>query len=385
MLFWHGYGVQEAELKVLITGGAGFIGTHLYRRLLGLGHDLRVLDNLTPQVHGEKADPGKTVSPDVEFMYGDVRDRKALGRALEGVECVFHLAAQTGVGQSMYQIKDYSDCNIGGTAMLLDLLANGRRNVQRVVVASSRAVYGEGKYSCPECGIVYPPPRSAEQMEKKDWEVRCPKCSLTAKPLPTDEDKPLRPGSVYAISKRDQEEMAICVGQSYGIPTTALRFFNIYGSGQSLTNPYTGIITIFASRIKQGNPPLIYEDGLETRDFVHVSDVVSACILAMESENADYQVVNVGSGTALSVLDMARIMIQELDADMEPEVISKYRVGDIRHCHADLTMASRVLGYEPAISFEEGIREFLLWARNSESVDMLATATAELEQRGLFR
>jgi dTDP-L-rhamnose 4-epimerase len=222
-------------------------------------------------------------------------------------------------------------------------------------------------------------------MDRGEWEVRCPNCSRELQAVATDEDKPLRPGSVYAISKRDQEELSICIGEAYGIPTTAFRFFNVYGSGQSLTNPYTGIITIFASKIKNGEPPLIYEDGLESRDFVHVDDIVQALTLAINCEKAYYKVVNVGSGEALTVLDMARIMIREMGRDFEPQVIGKYRVGDIRHCHADLTRARELLGYEPRVSFQEGIREFFGWAKDRRSDDRLAAATAELEQRKLFR
>ncbi len=366
--------------NILVTGGAGFIGTHLCRRLIELGHRVRVFDNFTPQVHGDSS----SVPEGVEFVRGDVRDAEALIGVLEGIEVVYHLAAQTGVGQSMYQINEYVSCNVGGTAQLLELIASGNTGVRRVVVASSRAVYGEGKYTCPTCGVVYPAPRSVAQMDAARWEIFCPTCEAELAPLATDEDKPLRPGSVYAITKRDQEELCLCTGQAYGVPTTALRFFNVYGSGQSLTNPYTGIITIFASKIRNGEAPLIYEDGLESRDFVHVSDVVNACVLCMNG-GADYEVVNVGSGEALSVLEMARTMVREMGQSFEPEVIGKFRVGDIRHCHADLSRAKRLLGYEPQVSFEQGIREFLSWAGDKRSEDRLDAATNELKERGLFR
>ncbi|MDI6827403.1 MAG: NAD-dependent epimerase/dehydratase family protein, partial [Armatimonadota bacterium] len=349
-------------MKILVTGGAGFIGRRLVRALIDSSHSVRVIDNLTAQVHGENPDPRRILPPEAEFIFGDVRDADALRRALEDVDVVFHFAAQTGVGQSMYQVKEYIDCNVGGTAQLLDILASDRGSVKRIILSSSRAVYGEGKTLCPLCGPVYPELRKEEQLAAGEWEVKCPSCGRTTEPTPTDEDKPLRPGSVYAISKRDQEELVLCVGRAYGIPAVVLRFFNVYGAGQSLINPYTGIISIFASRIKNGEPPLIYEDGLESRDFVHVEDVVQACMLAMTNENADYQIVNVGSGTALSVIDAARIMIRVMGASVEPEVIGKYRVGDIRHCYADLKKARKLLGYKPKVTFEEGIKEFLDWA-----------------------
>lgn len=372
-------------MRILVTGGAGFIGKHLCERLIADGHNVVVLDNMTPQVHEEGAVLADTVVPGCESILGDVRDADILNRALEGIEVAYHLAAGTGVGQSMYEIKEYVDCNVGGTAQLLQSLSLDKRDVKQLIVASSRAVYGEGKYSCPNCGIVYPQPRNSDQMDQGRWEVYCTTCNSELKPLATDEAKPLQPGSVYAISKRDQEEMSICIGQAYGIPTTAFRFFNVYGSGQSLTNPYTGIITIFASRIRGGNAPLIYEDGLESRDFVHVDDIVQALVLALGNPNAAYEVMNVGSGVALSVLDMAKIMVREMGESYDPEVIGQYRVGDIRHCHADLTKIRKILGFEPKFSFEQGIREFLKWSEGKKSEDRLSTATEELKQRGLFR
>ncbi len=372
-------------MKVLITGGAGFIGTHLSRKLVELGHSVRVLDNLTPQVHGSNTDFRKIVEPGIDFMLGDLRDLDTVRRAVREVEVVFHLAAQTGVGQSMYQIKDYMDCNVVGTAQLFNVLAGDKQNLQSLILASSRAVYGEGKYLCSQCGVVYPPPRTQEQLKEADWNVHCPNCSATVESLPTDEDKPLKPGSIYAISKQAQEELCLCIGQAYKIPVTILRFFNVYGSGQSLINPYTGIISIFASKIKKTEPPLIYEDGLESRDFVHVKDVVNALVMTMENGRANFEAVNIGSGRALSVFEMANIMIRLKGIDLEPRIIGKYRIGDIRHCYADLTKARQILGYEPRVSFEEGIVEFLDWAEDKACEDRLAAATAELEQRGLYR
>ncbi|MGB9587635.1 MAG: NAD-dependent epimerase/dehydratase family protein [Armatimonadota bacterium] len=372
-------------MVILITGGAGFIGAHLCRQLIRLGHSVRVLDNLSPQVHGDHADPTSILPSEVDFVLGDVRDADAVRCALDGVDFVFHLAAETGVGQSMYQVHKYMDCNVCGTAQLLEAIAEKPDKIKRLIIASSRAVYGEGAGECPSCGEVYPNLRTPEDLATGNWEAKCPICGKWVRPIPTREDKLLNPGSVYAISKRVQEDLALCVCKAYDVPVVVLRFFNVYGSGQSLTNPYTGIITIFASRIKNGDPPLVYEDGQETRDFVHVSDVVQGCILAMGTSKADYEVVNIGSGTFLSIVEMAGIIVREFGADLQPEIIGKYRVGDIRHCTADLSKARRLLGYEPRTSFSEGIREFLTWARDRHSEDRLELATRELEQRKLFR
>jgi dTDP-L-rhamnose 4-epimerase len=376
---------EIAEMRILITGGAGFIGSRLSRRLIDSGHSVRILDYLDPQIHGEDADPSKIIAPEAEFVFGDVRDDVALGKALDGVEAVFHLAAGTGVGQSMYRINEYVDCNVGGTSVLLDRIARDRGTVRQIIIASSRAVYGEGAYNCPDCGTVYPEPRSVERMDLGKWEAVCPHCGMEVEQIPTGEDKPLMPSSVYAVTKRTQEDLSLCIGTAYGIPVTVLRFFNVYGSGQALGNPYTGIITIFASKIRNGEAPLIYEDGLESRDFVHVSDVAKACALTLGNEKAYGRIFNVGSGVPLSVLDMARLMVRRMGAELEPKVIGKYRVGDIRHCYADLRNSREDLGYEPDITFEDGIQEFLDWFALSDSSDKLDVATDELKQRGLFR
>jgi len=371
-------------MKILVTGGAGFIGSNLCLRLCAAGHMVRVLDNLTPQVHGNDVRVRSILPPDVDFRKGDVRDRTALRTALDGMEIVYHLAAQTGVGQSMYNIHEYIDCNVEGTASLLDLLASDRGAVRQIVLASSRAVYGEGAYSCTSCGVVYPQPRSLDQLRNSRWDIRCPECSCALEPLPTAEEKPLHPGSIYAISKQVQEQLCMCVGRAYDLPVTALRFFNVYGPGQSLINPYTGIITIFSARIRERNPPQIYEDGLESRDFVYITDITNALILALANVSAYYETINVGSGNALSVLEMAHTMLRAMQVDLEPVVIGKFRQGDIRHCYADLNKARSLLGYEPKVDFEEGIKMFLTWAANEHSEDKLSTATSELEQHGLF-
>ncbi|MHC1696767.1 MAG: NAD-dependent epimerase/dehydratase family protein [Geobacteraceae bacterium] len=371
-------------MNILITGGAGFIGSNLCLRLRALGNKVRVLDNLTPQVHGNDAHAGNLLPADVDFRKGDVRNLDTLRKSLDGIDIVYHLAAQTGVGQSMYNIHEYIDCNVEGTAALLDLLAADRGTVRQIVLASSRAVYGEGAYTCTSCGVVYPQPRSLDQLRNSRWNIGCPKCSSALEPLPTDEEKPLQPGSVYAISKQVQEQLCMCVGRTYDLPVTALRFFNVYGPGQSLINPYTGIITIFAARIRERKPPQIYEDGLESRDFVYITDIVDALVLALGNTSAYYETINVGSGMAISVLEMARMMLRSMKVNLEPDVIGKFRQGDIRHCHADLTKAQRLLGYQPKVSFGEGIDKFLAWAANEHSEDNLSAATSELKQHGLF-
>lgn len=371
-------------MKILVTGGAGFIGSNLCLRLCAAGHTVRVLDNLTPQVHGNDVRVRSILPRDVDFRKGDVRDRTVLRTSLDGVEIVYHLAAQTGVGQSMYNIHEYIDCNVEGTAALLDLLAADRGAVRQLILASSRAVYGEGAYACGTCGVMYPQPRSLDQLRNSHWNISCPKCSATLEPQPTNEEKPLQPGSIYAISKQVQEELCLCVGRAYNVPVTVLRFFNVYGPGQSLINPYTGIITIFAARIRERKPPEIYEDGLESRDFVYLTDITNALILALGNVSVYYETINVGSGRPLSVLEMAQTMLRAMQVDLEPVVIGKFRQGDIRHCYADLDKARRLLGYQPKVDFEEGIKKFLAWAANKPSEDKLSTATSELEQHGLF-
>jgi len=321
--------------KILVMGGAGFIGSHLVDALVTQGHRVRAFDNLEPQVHGGLREWGKWpdyCNPDAEYVLGDGRDRQALRKAMQDVEVIFHLAAAVGVGQSMYEIERYVDANTCGTAVLLDILANDasiRSRVRKLIVASSMSIYGEGKYECPVHGVVYPRLRSSEQLATGDWELHClvpvasPKsqvagrksqvanrtCGLSLMPLPTDEEKPLFPTSIYAITKKDQEEMCLAVGRAYGIPTVALRYFNVYGSRQALSNPYTGVAAIFSSRLLNGKPPVIFEDGLQSRDFVHVSDIVQANLLAMERDEADYDVFNVGTGRAMTILDVANALI----------------------------------------------------------------------------
>jgi dTDP-L-rhamnose 4-epimerase len=370
---------------ILVTGGAGFIGSHIVDGLLAKGHQVRVFDNLDPQVHGANAQKPDYLNPEAEFIQGDVRDRDALQKALDGIEVVYHEAAAVGVGQSMYQIRHYMDVNTVGGATLLDILANEKNKVEKLVVASSMSIYGEGKYNCPKCGVMYPRLRPEDQLARGEWEVFCPQCHAPLIQMPTDETKPLMPTSIYAISKRDHEEMFLSFGNAYGISTTALRYFNVYGDRQSLSNPYTGVAAIFSSRILNNNSPVVYEDGLQSRDFIHVSDIVKANILSMEKKEADYEVFNVGSGIPKSIKYVSEVLIEKLGKKgvVHTEIANKYRKGDIRYCYADITKIKTKLGFAPSVTFEEGMVGLTQWVAKQTAVDAFEKAKAELESRGL--
>ncbi len=366
--------------KVLVTGGAGFIGSHLVDRLVKEGHDVRVLDNFEEQVHrGKKPD---YLNKSAEYLEGDIRDAGMLAKAFRGVDRVFHFASKVGVGQSMYEIKEYMHSNTYGTAFLLDFIVNNKVSIKKLVVASSMSIYGEGAYECPKCGVMSPYLRTEEQLKKRQWELVCEGCGSALKQMPTPESKKLLSTSVYALSKKDQEELCLILGHSYKIPTVALRFFNVYGPRQSLSNPYTGACAIFSSRIKNDNPPLIYEDGKQSRDFVDVRDIVSANILVMKDEKADYRAFNVGTGRASTVLDVANVLIKLYGKSFEPHVVSKYRVGDIRHCYADIS-AIKQLGFKPAYSLENGLKDLVEWGKIQESVDMTDMADKKLDSFNL--
>jgi len=367
-------------MKILVTGGAGFIGSHLVDKLVEMGHDVVVIDNLEPQVHQGKQP--SYLNSKAEYIFKDVKDGKTLTSLLKDVEVIFHQAAAVGVGQSMYEIEKYVDANVMGTAKLLDVLVNKENSVKKLIVASSMSIYGEGAYECGDCGIVYPELRPDEQMKKREWEMKCPECGEIVKPLPTKENKPLKPTSVYAVSKRDQEELCLAVGRAYGIATVALRYFNVYGPRQSLSNPYTGVCAIFSSRIKNNNPPLIFEDGLQTRDFIYVDDIVQANILAMEKSQANYKALNVGTGKKTSILEVANVLAKLYGKNIEPEVVNKYRAGDIRHCFADITEIQKI-GFCPKFTFEEGMKKLVEWGKQAEAVDKVEDATKELVERGL--
>lgn len=370
--------------RVLVTGGAGFIGSHLVDGLVEKGHRVRVFDSLEPQVHGRQRAVPEYLNAGVELIIGDVRDRSALAKALDGIEIVFHYAAAVGVGQSMYEIQRYTEANTLGGANLLDILANEEHSVRKLVVASSMSVYGEGQYECEQCGVTYPQLRSDEQLQRREWEMYCPHCGSETQPLPTEESKPLFPTSIYAVTKRDHEEMFLCFGRAYEIPTVALRFFNVYGTRQALSNPYTGVAAIFSARVLNNQPPVLYEDGLQSRDFIHVRDVVRASILAMERKEADYEVFNVGTGQPQTILQIAQVLIDMLAGiPMEPEIAGRYRRGDIRHCFADVRKIKDRLDFVPQVSFEDGISDLADWVRDQEAVDGFDQVTAELADKSL--
>ena len=372
---------------ILVTGGAGFIGSHLVDALVARGERVRVLDSLDPQVHGEGATEPRLIaehvgSGRVEFIHGDVTDREAVDAALDGVTAVFHQAAAVGVGQSMYRIADYVRANTLGGAVLLEAMVERRDRIRRAVVASSMSIYGEGRYRCPEHGDVAPPLRGGGQLAEGDYEMHCPICGRVAEPRPTPESKPLQPTSVYAVTKRDHEELFLSVGAAYGIPTVALRYFNVYGPRQSLSNPYTGVAAIFASRLLNDRPPLIFEDGLQSRDFVHVSDIVAANLRALESDAAVGGAYNIGTGRSLNLRDMVTALRARLGGPA-PEYVGRFRQGDIRHCYADTTRARDDLGFETSVTFEDGIDDLAAWAREQEPQDRVDQATGELEEAGL--
>ena len=369
------------QKKLLITGGAGFIGSHLCDTFIGEGHFVRVLDNLSEQVHGENCSRPAYLHPDVELIKGDVRDKEAVKKALKGVDQVFHLAASVGVGQSMYQIARYTDVNNMGTAALLEQIA--ANPVEKLVVASSMSVYGEGLYRNKENQIVAGHERNLADLKQGNWELYDPD-HTALEPIPTTEMKQPVMGSVYALSKFDQEQMCLLIGRAYNIPVVALRFFNVYGTRQSLSNPYTGVLAIFASRYMNEKPPVIFEDGKQKRDFVHVRDVVNALKLAGETQKGIGNVFNIGSGNSYTVNYIAESLAEVLDKKhIEPLLNGKYRAGDIRHCFADITQAARVLGYRPQVNLKDGLSELAQWLEGQEALDKVDLAGNELEKRGL--
>ncbi len=370
-------------MRVLVTGGAGFIGSHLVDALLNAGHEVRVLDNLCPQVHGDASEPPSYLSPHAEFLRGDVRNPDAVAKALDGVEAVFHEAAAVGVGQSMYEIDHYVSVNSYGAGVLLQAVAERRDRIRKILVASSMSIYGEGAYVSHDGGLVEPLPRPAAQLEVHDWELHEGDGAVLS-PVPTPETKRLMPTSVYAVTKRDHEELFLVAGAAYDIPAVALRYFNTYGPRQALSNPYTGALAIFSSQMMHGHRPLVFEDGRQSRDFVHVSDVVRANLLALDSDAAAGKVYNVATGRAVTVLDIVKILAKQLGRDLPPDIVNRYRAGDIRHCFADISQIEMDLGYRPQVTLEDGIHETMTWVQTQTSEDRIRSALEELERRTLM-
>jgi dTDP-L-rhamnose 4-epimerase len=367
--------------QILITGGAGFIGSHVADELLEAGYRVRVLDVLSPQVHGPDAVRPTYLNPEIELIVGDVRDREVLNKALHRVDAVFHFAAMVGVAQSMYEIDRYTSVNNFGTSVVLQALIE--RPVERLIVASSMSIYGEGLYRLPDGRIANGVERDLQQLKRHEWELR-DETGETLVPMPTPESKQPSLASIYALSKYDQERMCLLFGRAYKIPTVALRFFNVYGTRQALSNPYTGVLAIFASRLLNNNPPIIFEDGLQRRDFVSVKDVAQACRLALEKTEIKDQVFNVGSGSSYTVRDIAHRMAAVLDRQhLEPHLTHDYRMGDIRHCFADISLARRCLGYEPRVTLNRGIEHLSEWLSSQVATDRVAEHQADLRTRGL--
>lgn len=368
--------------KILVTGGAGFVGSFLVDKLIQNGYSVRILDSLEEQVH-QNTIPSY-LNPEAEFIKGDVREYQTIQKALDGIDAIFHLAASVGVGQSNYQIKKYVDTNIGGTANLLDILVNSKNQVKKIITISSMTGYGEGNYSCQNCGVVRPFLREEQQLSKKDWNLYCPNCKRIIEPIPTDENATDFPNSIYGFSKKAQQDMFFITGKLYKIPTVVLRGFNIYGPRQSLSNPYTGVTAIFISRLKNNQSAIIYEDGLQTRDFISVRDVVDAFILSLEKNEANYQTFNMGSGHGTTILEVAQTLSKLLGKTGLIEVNQESRKNDIRHCFADNSKAKKLLGWSPKITLEEGMKELIKWSENEKAEDQFTKAQLELKLKGLI-
>jgi len=377
--------------SILITGGAGFIGSSLAIKLINENFYVRILDNLSPQIHGKDGSSYtyNIIKDKTEFIKGDVRNRQILGKAIEGINIIVHLAAETGTGQSMYEVSKYFNVNVSGTAHLIDLLTNTKHSVKKIIIASSRAVYGEGKYKCEEHGIVYPDQRLESDMRNGDFECKCPVCKKDVQSLPTDEKSVIHPSSYYGLTKQMQEQMVLLAGKTLNIPAIALRYQNVYGPGQSLNNPYTGILSIFSNLILSGKKINIFEDGLQSRDFVYIDDVVEATYSSIVNESINYGIYNVGTGKPINVLEVVEALSSSYGVEIKKVVSGNFRIGDIRHNYADLTKIKNDLGYFPKVNFNEGIRNFSKWVMqqeiNDDSYDSYEKSLYEMKKKGLFK
>lgn len=374
--------------NVLITGGAGFIGSNLALKLLNIGYNVTVLDNLSEQIHGnpETSSLYQSIKGKVNFICGDVRNKDDWFKALKNQNVIVHLAAETGTGQSMYEVQKYVDVNSNGTALFLDYLVNEKHDVQKVIIASSRAIYGEGKYNCKLHQAVYPTERIEKDLLQSDFEPKCPICNETVTLLPTDEYSKIHPSSVYGITKQNQEQMVLNVCKSINVPAVAFRHQNVYGPGQSLKNPYTGILSIFSTQIRNGNNLNIFEDGLESRDFVFIDDVVDATILGIQKEEANFEIFNVGSGVATSVLQVAKKLKELYQSDINITISGNFRLGDIRHNLADLSKIKIKLGFVSKCDFETGVEKFVDWVKSQEVVeDKYSKSIDEMKAKGLYK
>ena len=368
--------------RILVTGGAGFIGSHTVDQLIQRGDTVRVYDNLNPQVHGENAIKPEYLHSEAEFIRGDVRNRDHFKKAIEDVEVVIHDAAEVGVGQSMYAIDQYVSTNVQGTGVLWDILVNEKHKVEKVLVASSMSLYGEGSYQCPEHGKINPKPRPESQLADGKWEMLCPECALPVCPIPTDVDKELNCTSVYAQSKKDQEVYSLMIGKAHQIPTVACRYFNCYGPRQSLNNPYTGAAAIFCSAIKNDSPPLIYEDGHQRRDFINVKDLVRGKLLLLDHQGSNYGIFNIGTGKPSSILELAEVLIELFGKNICPDVIYKFRNGDIRDCYADISKIND-LGFVPEFTLKQGLEDLVAWSDKQHAISSVKDAHQKLVEKGL--
>ncbi|MCX5679587.1 MAG: SDR family NAD(P)-dependent oxidoreductase [Candidatus Omnitrophica bacterium] len=369
-------------MKILVTGGAGFVGSFLVDRLIKSGHKVCIFDNLDEQVHPQGKAPSY-LNKEAEFIKGDVRDYEAFEKALKGIEVVFHEAAVVGLAQSLYEIKRYTDVNIGGTANLLDILATGKHSVRKLIIPGSMSSYGEGAYECKRCGKVRPPQRSIERMDQSAWEAVCPHCGGLVTSLPIKEEDALNGTFIYSVTKKNQEEMSLIFGRTYSVPVTVLRYFSGYGPRQALSNPYTGVVAIFLSRLMNNRSPIIYEDGQQVRDYISVHDIVDANLAVLDNKRSDYKVFNVGSGRPITILEIAKKLAQFIDPNIEPSIIGQYRKGDIRHCYPDISFIKKEINWEPRISLEDGFRELFDWSKHEKAVDKFDVANEDLKRRGL--